>query len=883
MDTGELRYQISGHQDLVTFVAFAPDGKTLISASRDGTGLVWDLNELRKYEPPAERAVERPDLYGDPLPPGVRARMGSVRFRHGSGIHSVAFSPDSKTVLVGAAGNAGVSLCLWDVGTGKELRRFHGYENHWTNHVAFSPDGRTVAASTDATIYFWEAATGKRLGKLIRHKDSINCFAFSPDGKIVAAAGGYRPGYEDFAIRLWDLETGEETCCLVGHETAVSQIMFTPDGKELLSFSSDGGVTDGKKAVIPGSVRRWDLATRESVRQYKIRHDWVRFSPDGKTLVFRDEGKQFCLWDMITEETIIHLPGEHTSWAFSTDGKILVARDDSKMIRVLEAATGKELRRFDGFEGADVSIKSLAADGKTLAVSHYARLRLCDIVSGKELRPFGGHRETVACVAFTPDGKSVVSGSEDKTLRVWASGTGKELCLFAGHRSAITAIAVAPDGTVVASGDTGDRISVWETTTGKEQQRFHQPKISYLTFTPDGKNLVAVGRDGTAHIWELATGKLVRRLDGHPWENSTASLSPDGKLLVSTYAPEDWLSGTGSIILWDIATGRELRSIEGMNGERFWSVAFSPDGKMFAASASTISHGGFGSHEGNPQIRLWEVATGQETLALETPGHNHSLVFTPDGKTLITDGAWELWSEGTTIRLWDLARKEEFGRLAGHLGSATCLALSPEGKSLVSGSSDSTILVWDIRSPAGKKRVSLDNPSAEIMRERWSELTGTDAARAFQAARSLTAEPRQTLEHLRKHLQPPLAPDRQHIARMIADLDDDHFAVREKATLELDKHLEFAEAELRKTLAGQPSPEVQRRGEALLAKLHSGTPPEHLLQAIRATAVLEQIGTAEAGQILESLAGGPPDAWLTQEAKASLKRLNQRNALTLSK
>src|SRR5713226_2011891 len=105
----------------------------------------------------------RVDVFGVSLPAGASARMGTVRFRCVRDIYALAFSPDNKTLAGGGWGNV---ICLWDVATGKEIRRFTGHQG-WIWSVAFSPDGKTLASgSADHTIRFWETATGKQLRQL---------------------------------------------------------------------------------------------------------------------------------------------------------------------------------------------------------------------------------------------------------------------------------------------------------------------------------------------------------------------------------------------------------------------------------------------------------------------------------------------------------------------------------------------------------------------------------------------------------------------------------------------------------------------------------------------------------------------------------------------
>jgi HEAT repeat protein len=143
----------------------------------------------------------------------------------------------------------------------------------------------------------------------------------------------------------------------------------------------------------------------------------------------------------------------------------------------------------------------------------------------------------------------------------------------------------------------------------------------------------------------------------------------------------------------------------------------------------------------------------------------------------------------------------------------------------------------------------------------------------YDALCALGARPGQALPLLKEQLRPVAAPDERRLARLLADLDDDAFAVRERTTADLEWLGELAVPALRRTLAGNPSPEVRRRAEAVLRMAEAPGLSSVRLRALRAVLLLEHLGTPEARGLLEKLAGGAPEAWLTREAKASLQRL----------
>jgi hypothetical protein len=156
----------------------------------------------------------------------------------------------------------------------------------------------------------------------------------------------------------------------------------------------------------------------------------------------------------------------------------------------------------------------------------------------------------------------------------------------------------------------------------------------------------------------------------------------------------------------------------------------------------------------------------------------------------------------------------------------------------------------------------------------WADLAGEDAEKAYQAICLLAADKRLMASLFKDHVRPAEPADRRRAASLIADLDANQFEKREAATRELAKLADLAEPHLRETLAGKPSAEAKQRIERILEDLSHGALPVELERALEA---LEQSGSAEARQLLESLTKGAPDARFTKQAKATLERLANRS------
>ena len=199
---------------------------------------------------------------------------------------------------------------------------------------------------------------------------------------------------------------------------------------------------------------------------------------------------------------------------------------------------------------------------------------------------------------------------------------------------------------------------------------------------------------------------------------------------------------------------------------------------------------------------------------------------------------------------------------------------APNGKTLASASSDTTILIWniaDLRLPAADR--TLTEQELEIC---WNALAGTDAVKAYQAIGKL-ANANSAAEFIGKRLLPVAPLDSKQVAQWLADLDSDEFVVRERAATDLAKFGELAVPAMQEALKKKPPLEKRRTLEALLATHGSPvvTAPEQL-RGLRAIEALEYLGSADAKKVLAKIATGVPEARMTKEAKASLERLAKR-------
>jgi RNA polymerase sigma factor (sigma-70 family) len=273
-------------------------------------------------------------------------------------------------------------------------------------------------------------------------------------------------------------------------------------------------------------------------------------------------------------------------------------------------------------------------------------------VGPRRLRRFEGHTGAVNAVAFSPDAKTILSASGwpwgDRTIRLWDVASGAEIRRF-----------------LPATEDPGP---------GTHGPREVPGEVRGVAFTPDGRQALSGSTGGIIQLWDVATGKEVRRLSGHTGTIYDLAISPDGRRALTG-------SRDRTVRLWDIASGRSIFVFKAHTG---WvrSVAFSPDGRRALTGAGPGDH----------MMRLWDLDAGRELKSLPQEGIVRSLAFTPDGVHAIA----AVNAPAVAIHLWDLDRGVDVSQFKGHQFAVTSLAISPDGRRLLSTSYDGTVRLWDI-------------------------------------------------------------------------------------------------------------------------------------------------------------------------------------------
>jgi len=345
---------------------------------------------------------------------------------------------------------------LWDVKTGKQLRRFEGHRGPIPGIAISANDKLLASGSWDGTAQVWDLATGKAVFTQPGHQQKVWSVAFSPDGKTLAT------GSDDNTVRLWDADTGKELHRLTGHGGTVDHLSFSPDGKVLTAGSWDH------------MLRRWDATTGKKLKEHRYGGIGTAESPDGKLVASGPLDGTIRVYERDTGREVRSFK-THNLWVcgvFSPDSKYLAAGSEDKDGKVIlwDLKTGKEVRRFQG-NPHYVYALAFSPDGRFLAgtmgnLREYVpevAIHLWDVATGKEVRQFKAHRGAVSSLVFSSDGRMLAS-SGDHTARLWEVATGDLRRLFEGHQGVVRTVALSSDGRRLATASFDTTALVWDVT-----------------------------------------------------------------------------------------------------------------------------------------------------------------------------------------------------------------------------------------------------------------------------------------------------------------------------------------------------------------------------------------------------------------------------------
>ena len=535
---------------------------------------------------------------------------------------------------------------------------------------------------------------------------------------------------------------------------AIGKVQFSPDGSRLAISSSIGiwfyDPTTGKALDL--------LPQTDSTSTFVF-----AYSPDGTTIARAMNNSKVGFWDVTTKQrigTLTKYGHNITAIAYSPDGTRIVSGNSDNAVRIWNTMTLQRIGTLSGYHTGGVTTVAYSPDGNTIATGSGWRnnkditVQLWNAFTGKRKAKLVGHTKRITAIVYSPDGKTIATASRDSTVRLWHADTGKHKATLKHtqgfnatlpwnrYANAVYAIAYSPDSTTIATGTQNGKVRLWDARTRRLKTQFtaHASRVTSIAYSPDSTTIATASGDRTAELWDRQTGKhkttitkysritlLAYLSDG----NTIATGEPGGfgwrdastgkrktTLIVkgtpiayspeaNTFATKNW---NDTVQLWDAKTGKRKTTLKHTNlihllfTDREYeisSVVFSPDGNTVVTVGEYYTH-----DEGT--IYLWHVRTGKRKIIYEGDNYHSVVAFSPDGRTIASGDL------GGKIRCWNPVTGELKATITTqHTSGVKSLVYSPDGRTIaISKRNNNMVRLWDIAT--GENAITLTGHTGEV-------------------------------------------------------------------------------------------------------------------------------------------------------------------------
>ncbi len=658
------------------------------------------------------------DQHGDPLPEGAHLRLGTTRLRTNSYTPAL-ISHDGKEIYLPSMTSNLIQRS--ETATGAPSRTCA--VPYSSTPTGLSADGKRLVVTSSSSVWVIDTQTDKALVKTDRPLPTGNEYAaaISDDGKRLAYGNLKNfnaKGKDPLSAVVWDIESNKEIAKIAATQNESLYVSLSNDGKVLATWGQHYDPSAKQPLTSETDPARnvyfWDAATGKEIAKFTTTNGpafGVRVSPDGSVAALATYGGGVELVDTKTGKSKLQLLGRNgigVSLSFSPDSAVLFASTNDGAVQAWKVDDGTGLFTVNA-PVSGLTVNRLRAIDSKRGVAH-GRIGLSEVIwevpSGKVLSSSSGHVTYVSGVAVTADNKHVITSSEDGTVLKWELATGKLAETMPSRPGTLGYGARLPAGTL--SSDYKYRLirdsatfAVYDAANWSQLYTFPLPSTGYLSanFSADGSKIASTlvtnenkVRAARVLCTATATGKVIAKVSLPGYTSAQAAITTDGKYIVTAgskpMAPEksEFDNVMFFVTVWDAATGEKKHEHSEKSGFNYVTLAIAPDN---ATAAIATSSG---------KIAALDLATGKVTNGAQqiSLNYNSSIVFSADGKSVAVSGSYNFGANTTSplyIYDWPSGKEKHKFTVPGAISS---VAFSPDGKWLVTGSTDTTATVWSL-------------------------------------------------------------------------------------------------------------------------------------------------------------------------------------------
>jgi WD40 repeat protein len=492
-----------------------------------------------------------------------------------------------------------------------------------------------------------------------------NSIDITPDNKL--AIVGF---YSSYKILLLDLLTGQPLKILKGD----SMVKITPDGRYALTEYSS-------YPKLSKNITVWDLNTGQILKSTMDDRELGRpfeITPDGAFALAGGRGYLLNLWDINKGQKIKTFTGHELdiySVSITPDKRWAISGSQDKSVIIWDIIACQPHKVLHECDGIINSVK-ITPDGSKFATISDNNLIIWDLELGQILKRFNDYSCRISSLSITPNCRLALVGLINNSLMLRDLETGQILRTLYGHTEKIDAVCISCDGSHAVSSSSDQTIILWNLEKGSSTKTKigHEFWAGTISVSGEGFKAVSGSRDKTLKLWKLDSGQLSKTLSGHTNSVDFVCISKNGCKAVSGSQSHD-----ETIIFWDLETGQVIQSIK---------LPSNPSSLFMASDYQTVI-----VHYSDT-LRLFDLETGNPLKTLNMPTLAHffrSISF--NGRLIAKDRG----TSGCILSILDLTSGELFQLSNGHKNSVTCICIAPDGKLFISGSSDSCLLLWDMK------------------------------------------------------------------------------------------------------------------------------------------------------------------------------------------